>query len=171
MSNNGQDQQLFSMANTLIKRVKIFLPESIKDCFMKDTCKQEQNEPQTKVFCLEDGTFVSYHNQFHLSAAAKDPKKHVRILHLVFSYRDVIIHRHTGRWVDRCCVKQVMVKWTIRVIEGVHAICTTVCDLVYFHSSQIDLMGLRQSYYFTPAIIHLIIKMRETIEDKKLLWV
>lgn len=32
-------------------------------------------------------------------------------------------------------------------------------------------MGLLQSYYFTPAIIHLIIKMRETIADKKLLCV
>lgn len=28
-----------------------------------------------------------------------------------------------------------------------------------------------QSYYFTPAIIHLIIKMRETIADKKLLCI
>lgn len=27
------------MANTLIKRVKIFLPESIKVGFMKDTCR------------------------------------------------------------------------------------------------------------------------------------
>lgn len=42
MSNNGQDQQLFCAANTLIKRVKIFLPESIKGRSMKDTCKQEQ---------------------------------------------------------------------------------------------------------------------------------
>lgn len=138
---------------------------------MKDTCKQEQNEAQTKVFCPEDGTFVSYHNQFQLSAAAKDPQKHVHMLYPVFSYRDVIIHRRTGRWVDWCCVKQVIATWKIRVTEGEHAICTTERDLVYFHSSQMDLMGLRQSYYFTPAIIHLIIKMRETIEDKKLLWV
>lgn len=71
MSNNSQDQQLFSVANTLIKRVKIFLPESIKDCFMKDTCKQEQNEPQTKEFCPKDATFVSYHNQFPLCATAE----------------------------------------------------------------------------------------------------
>lgn len=27
------------MANTLIKRVKIFLPERIKERFMKDTCR------------------------------------------------------------------------------------------------------------------------------------
>lgn len=42
-------------------------------------------------------------------------------------------------------------------------------DLVYFHCFQLDLLGLLQSYYFTPTIIHLIIKMSGTIADKKLL--
>lgn len=61
-SNNSQDQQLFCVANTLIKRVKSFLPESIKEFFMKDTCKQEQNDAQAQVFCSKDDTFVNYHN-------------------------------------------------------------------------------------------------------------
>lgn len=58
MSNNGRDQQLFCPANTLIKRVKIFLPESIKDRSIKGICKQEQKERQTKALCPNDATFV-----------------------------------------------------------------------------------------------------------------
>ncbi len=72
MSNNSQDQQLFCAPNTWIKRVKIFLPESIKECSMKDTCKQERRVAQTKVFCPKDATFVHYHDHFPLSAAAKE---------------------------------------------------------------------------------------------------
>lgn len=79
MSNNGQDQQLFCAANTLIKRVKIFLPESIKCCSMKATCKQEQKEAQTKVFCPKDATFVSYNNHFPLY----EQQKHVQVIYLV----------------------------------------------------------------------------------------
>lgn len=53
-------------------------------------------------------------------------------------------------------------------------ICVQVCfqswpSLLSLFS--VELMGLLQSYYFTPAIIHLIIKMRETIADKNLLCV
>lgn len=73
MSNNSGDQQLFSTANTLIKkRVKIFLPESIKGCSVKDTCKQEQKAAQTKVLCPKDATFVHSNNHIPLSATAKD---------------------------------------------------------------------------------------------------
>lgn len=76
MSNNSQDQRLFCAANTAIKRVKTFLPESIKDCSMKDTCKQEPNAAPKKrkkeCFCPRYATFVSRHNHFPLAAAARE---------------------------------------------------------------------------------------------------
>lgn len=91
MSNNSQDQQLFCTANTVIKRVKIFLPESIKECSMKDTCKQEQKAAQTKVFCPKDATFVSDHNHFPLSAAAKDWQKHVHMIYPVLFWLFILM--------------------------------------------------------------------------------
>ena len=87
MSNNSQDQQLFCAANTLIKRLKIFLPESIKERSMKDTCKQEQKATQTKVFCPKDATFVSDHNHLQLCAAAKTSRNMWPMFDsLLFSY-------------------------------------------------------------------------------------
>lgn len=75
MSNNSRDQQLFCPANTLIKRVKIFLPESFKECSMKDICKQEQKAAQTKVFLSKGCHLLHYHNHLHLSVTAKDRQK------------------------------------------------------------------------------------------------
>lgn len=63
VSNNGGDQQLFWVTNTPIKRVQIFLPGSIKDRSMKDTCKQEKRAPQTKPLCPQMPPLSSSHPQ------------------------------------------------------------------------------------------------------------
>lgn len=63
MSNNSRDQQLFCMANTLIKKER-------KSSFLKALNvlyeRHLQNKTQTKGFCPNDVILVSYHNQYSL---------------------------------------------------------------------------------------------------------
>lgn len=138
MSNNSQDQQLFCVTNTLIKRVKVFLPESIKDCFMKDTCKQEQNKAQTKVFCTKDATFVSYHNQFPLCATAKDQQKHVHRVNLVLLRQftlqlwNTVIHDNTGTWVKQYCVLYFIIKVIANTVEWISRTGSTYIQQTLF---------------------------------------